>query len=182
MCPGALEVSGDADGIAPYGMDVAGGQLDQALVQRPFGEVGGAHPGRLEEFVRFEEVAPLVRRKAGFECRPTKVGGNGSERLPSIALRDRQPIVPGSRRRGAAGPLGAAVGSGLLVRQSRSSMRRLPSNPSETSCHHWTRSSPRRQHNHIGRPATMAGKSMSPVEISRSSIPQPSSSMTAACI
>jgi len=57
------------DRIAADGMHVAGRQLDQALVQRSLGQVRGAHPGRLEELVRLEEVAALVCLQARFESR-----------------------------------------------------------------------------------------------------------------
>jgi hypothetical protein len=39
-------------------VDVARGQLYQALVESALGQVGSYYPGGLEKLVRFEEVAP----------------------------------------------------------------------------------------------------------------------------
>ena len=46
--------------VAADAVDERRRELDQALVEGALGEIVGAHPGRLEQLVRLEEVAPLV--------------------------------------------------------------------------------------------------------------------------
>src|SRR6185369_9803018 len=56
--------------IAPRLVDERGGELDQALDQLALGEVAGAHPRRLEELVRLEEVAVGVGSESRLERLP----------------------------------------------------------------------------------------------------------------
>ena len=57
----SVEVPGDPQRVAADAVDEGGRELDQALVEGALGGIVGAHPGRLEELVGLEEVAPLVR-------------------------------------------------------------------------------------------------------------------------
>ena len=69
---GALEVPCHPTGIAAHPVDVGGGQLDEALDEVAFGRIVGAHPGRLHQLVRLEEVAVGVGVQAG-DARPRSV-------------------------------------------------------------------------------------------------------------
>src|SRR5262245_11232620 len=64
----AAKVLLDALRVATRLMHERGGQLDQALDQLALGEVAGAHPRRLEQLVRLEEVVVRIGRKSRLEC------------------------------------------------------------------------------------------------------------------
>ena len=115
--PGALEVLGDARRVAADAVDVRRGQLDQALEERPLGEVVRAHPGRLEQLVGLEEVAPLVRGEAAASTARRRASAGAAGR-PSP---DRPAPTSTTRRRARA------------ITSARSSGRRPP-NPVSSSC------------------------------------------------
>ena len=69
-------------------MDVAGRELDQALVERSLGQVGRAHPGWLQQLVSFEEVAPLVGCEPGLQRRAAAIRRYRSVGLAASVLQD----------------------------------------------------------------------------------------------
>ena len=160
----------------------AGRELDQALVQRALGEIVGAHPGRLEQLVRLEEVAPLVGRgrlvEGAAARRAPGAAGTPSPGRPGGWSGGDPTAVGGrggsGRRRGADGSPGS-VTSGRPAPAGRRTRR-------SSSCHHSTSPSPRRQHSQIWRPLASAGKSIRPVSISRRVMPSSSIRATPACI
>jgi hypothetical protein len=66
--PRPAQVLGHAEWIATDGVNIRRRELDQALVVVALDGIGRAHPGRLEELVRLEEVAPPVGGETGSEC------------------------------------------------------------------------------------------------------------------
>ena len=91
--PGAGQVLDDARRVATDVVDVCRGELDEALEERPLAGIVGAHPGRLEQLVGLEEVAPVVGVEPFVERGGSRVG-----RQRSVGLRapgrvdDGQPL------------------------------------------------------------------------------------------
>ena len=112
---GRREVLGHPQRVAADGVDVRRGELDQALVEVALGRVGGAHPGRLQQLVGLEEVAPR-RRPRGRRRRPR--GGRLRGQRP-IGL-GRPPWRTVARRRSSAtrsGQVGQRLPPGEARRQ-----------------------------------------------------------------
>ena len=122
--PSAGQVADDPRRIASDVVDVGRRDLDQALEQRPLGEVRRSHPGRLQQLVCLEEIAPPIGRQSGLHRRDPL----GRRQWP---VRLGPPVA--SDHDGAVGHTSSASG-------------RRPANPASWPCQNPTVVSPRCQH------------------------------------
>ena len=171
--------------VAARVVDERGRELDQALEQLPLGEVarcpstparaargrGRSRPGRRPRGRARAARAPVAPPGIGRYAFARRPGRMRSRRL---GVGQRMP--PGSGGTGRARSRRTADARELVE---AGAGRR---SPRRAACQCATSPSPRRQHSQIGRPLTSAGKSISPVEMSRSVMSISTSRATPACI